>query len=475
MGNPLPKKRYWSFGKCIPKFKIMLLSISFLLLLIHITTGLQCNPGEGLDGFGGPYEKKTSGTCDYWVSSSGPYLIMDPVECEDAQNSFLATDSNGGYSGLDWSNQKPRGCYWSTIGSKSYNFNTYETSGYTCSHSATIDCICKTKACRKCQNGRYSAGGTDVGCKDCPQGKFSGYGAANCSSFDFSALSAVIENVTLLASENAELKSTLASKSTQISILESQNTIFKENITMLAAENAHLYTQLMATNANISLEKTKVTSLNSTITKLTGSLEKEKERINGINTTLNVFRHNVATQYASINSECKASPNSGRRLNVICGRTGSEVVVQDGGDARSDRQNATNDLLPSTLRLATSPGIGVVAIVGIIFGIIILLFSLRWGIKKFRQSKLFQPKAKIMPREQKDTADSLDTPDNIPKAIVIENDNSLNERVHNLTVEQMRVAKKFNENLEKEKDKHHTKVQQRLANRQKSDMQFTPT
>ena len=62
-----------------------------------------------------------------------------------------------------------------------------------------------------------------------------------------------------------------------------------------------------------------------------------------------------------------------------------------------------------------------------------------------------------------------------PRQLWIENDNSLNERVDNLTVEQMRVAKKFNENLEKEKDKHHTKVQQRLANRQKSHMQFTPT
>ena len=187
---------------------------------------------------------------------------------------------------------------------------------------------------------------------------------------------------------------------------------------MLAAENARLYTQLMATNANISLEKIKVTSLNSTITKLTGSLKKRKRELMALILLLNVFRHNVATQYASINSECKASPNSGRRLNVICGRTGSEVVVQDGGDARSDRQNATDDLLPSTLRLATSPGIGVVAIVGIIFGIIILLFSLRWGIKKFRQSKLFSTQGKNNATRTENTADSLDAPDNIPKAIV---------------------------------------------------------
>ena len=58
--TPCQKKRYWSFGKCIPKFKIMLLSISFLLLLIQITTGLECDPGEGLDGFGGPYEKEVA-------------------------------------------------------------------------------------------------------------------------------------------------------------------------------------------------------------------------------------------------------------------------------------------------------------------------------------------------------------------------------------------------------------------------------
>ena len=180
-----------------------------------------------------------------------------------------------------------------------------------------------------------------------------------------------------------------------------------------------------------------------------------------------------ATQYASINSECKANPNSGRRLNVICGRTDTEVAVQD-GDVHSDRQNATNDLLTSPLRLATT-SVGAVAIMGIVFGIIILLFSLRWGIKKIRQPKLFQPKAKIMPREQKDMADSLDTRNNIPKAIVIENENNLNEKVRNLTVEQMRVAKKVNENLEKEKDKHHTKVQQRLANRQKSHIRSTPT
>ena len=146
-------------------------------------TNFNCAPGNGVDGFGGPYILDSSGMCDYMH-------ILTVSECKYAAvyNAKNGIDSNDGFGHVAENSERPPGCYDCTTcfkeSKQKYIYNSDLKSKIACNDQR--NCICKTKSCNVCPKGTYSTGGINATCTLCPVGTYNDLeGNALCKQCQF--------------------------------------------------------------------------------------------------------------------------------------------------------------------------------------------------------------------------------------------------------------------------------------------------
>ena len=87
-------------------FNYLTLALIVCCINTAASTNFNCRPGNGVDGFGGPYILDSSGTCDYMH-------VLTVSECKyaTAYNAKNGIDSNDGFGHVADDPERPPGCY----------------------------------------------------------------------------------------------------------------------------------------------------------------------------------------------------------------------------------------------------------------------------------------------------------------------------------------------------------------------------